>query len=327
MITAEPSGPSGAGRPPKRKKHPSKEGRVHIPEKELPADLRAIESALRRAREELPVLSSILEAYGPLLAERARLRREAPGWSGPAPVVDAERFCQGVFLLSEAGFEDMSAHLPAAAGRLITLMARSFPALAQELKALNEAIDTGALSPKVLAAAGFGEAVQVAQVNAKTLGFAAVELVRPFVERQAQDLKQIWKDLPWRQTNCPVCGGSPSMSVLRRTEDESEYIQAHGGRRFLRCSWCATEWPYKRVSCPACGCEEPDELVVLRDPARPHERADACRRCNTFLLCLDAVELIDIPDPDVAVLTMLPLALQVGEQGFRPLAEHPWSGL
>ena len=300
---------------------------MRIPERELPADLRAIETALQRAMVELPALLPILEAFGPLLVERTRLRHEAPGWSGPAPVVDAQRFCQGVFLLADAGFEDMSAHLPGAARRLLPLMARSFPALAQELNALKRAIDSGALAPEVLAAAGFGEVITVPQVNAETLSFAAAELVRPFVERQAQDLAQIVKDLPWRQTNCPVCGGSPNMSILRRTWDESEYIQAHGGRRFLRCSSCASEWPYKRVSCPACGCEEPDELVVLRDPARPHERADACRRCNTFLLCLDTGELVDIPDPDVAVLTMLPLALQARRQGFAPLAEHPWSDL
>ena len=300
---------------------------MRIPEKDLPADLRAIETALRRALVELPALSPILEAFGPLLVERTRLRHEAPGWSGPAPVVDAERFCQGVFLLADAGFEDMSAHLPGAARRLLPLMARFFPALAQELNALKAAIESGALAPEVLAAVGFGEVITVPQVNAETLGFAAAELVRPFVERQAQDLAQIVKDLPWRQTNCPLCGGSPNMSILRRIWDESEYIQSHGGRRFLRCSSCATEWPYKRVSCPACGCEEPDELVVLRDPARPHERADACRRCHTFLLCLDTGELIDIPDPDVAALTMLPLALQARRQGFAPLAEHPWSDL
>lgn len=300
---------------------------MYIPENDLPADLRAIEASLDRAREELPALNSLLEAFGPLLVERTRLRHEAPGWSGPAPVVDADRFCQGVFLLADAGFEDMSAHLPEAAHRLLPLLMRSFPALAQELNALNAAIETGALAPEVLAAAGFGEIITVPQVNAETLSFAAAELVRPFVERQAQNLAQTVKDLPWRQTNCPVCGGSPNMSILRRTYDESEYIQAHGGRRFLRCSSCASEWPYKRVSCPTCGCEEPDELVVLRDPARPHERADACHRCHTFLLCLDTGELIDLPDPDVAALTMLPLALQAHRQGFTPLAKHPWSDL
>ena len=300
---------------------------MRIPEKDLPADLRAIETALGRALLELPALSPILEAFGPLLVERTRLRHEASGWSGPAPVVDAERFCQGVFLLADAGFEDMSAHLPGAARRLLPLMARFFPALAQEVNALKAAIESGALAPEVLAAVGFGEVITVPQVNAETLGFAAAELVRPFVERQAQDLAQIVKDLPWRQTNCPLCGASPNLSILRRIRDESEYIQSHGGRRFLRCSSCATEWPYKRVSCPACGCEEPDELVVLHDPARPHERADACRRCHTFLLCLDTGELVDIPDPDVAVLTMLPLALQARRQGFAPLAENPGSDL
>ena len=300
---------------------------MRIPERELPADLRAIETALKRAMEELPTLSTILEAFGPLLVERTRLRHEAPGWSGPAPVVDAERFCQGVFLLADAGFEDMSAHLPGAARRLLPLMARFFPALTRELKALKAAIDSGALAPEVLAAIGFGETIAVPQVSAATLGFAAAELVRPFVERQAQDLMPLVKDLPWRQASCPLCGALPNLSILRRIRDDSEYIQSHGGRRFLRCSSCATEWPYKRVSCPTCGCEEPDELVVLHDPDRPHERADACRRCHTFLLCLDTGELADIPDPDVAALTMLPLALQARRQGFAPLAEHPWSDL
>jgi FdhE protein len=162
-------------------------------------------------------------------------------------------------------------------------------------------------------------------VSEQTLNFAAAELVRPFVERQAQDLAAQVKGLPWPQTCCPVCGGAPNMSVLRKIGDHTEFIQAHGGRRFLRCSCCSTEWTHKRVSCPGCGCEEPDELVVLRDPARPHERADACRRCKAFVLCLDAGELAEIPDLDVAALTMLPLGIQARGEGYAPLAEHPWS--
>lgn len=298
---------------------------------ETPAALRCIETALSRASRDIPALTPLLEAFGPLLAERARLRQAAPGWTGPALVIDAERFSQGVFVLAQTefggGFEDMSAHLPEAARTLLPVMARSFPAIAAELAALGAAIESGAISPQALAGAGFGESAEAPGVSQPTLAFAASELVRPFVERQAQDLNALVKDLPWRQSCCPVCGGAPNMSVLRRKEDESEFIQAKGGQRFLRCSCCTTEWTHKRVSCPACGCEEPDEMVILRDPARPFERADACKRCKAFVLCLDSGEMVDVPDADVAALTMLPLELQARQQGYKPLAEHPWSGL
>ena len=300
---------------------------------ETPAALRCIETALSRAQKELPALSPLLDAFGPLLAARARLRLAAPGWTGPELVIDAERFSQGAFVLAQTefggGFEDMSAHLPKAAETLLPVMARSFPAIAGELALLGAAIESGALAPQELAAAGFGEppAAPVPGVSEQTLNFAASELVRPFVERQAQDLAALVEALPWHQAHCPVCGGAPNMSVLRRTTSDSEFIQANGGRRFLRCSCCATQWTYKRVSCPACGCEEPDELVLLRVPARQHERADACTRCKAFVLCLNSVELSEVPDLDVAALTMLPLEVQAKKQGYTPLAEHPWSGL
>lgn len=298
---------------------------------ETPAALRNIERALSRANTDIPALAPLLAAFGPLLAERARLREAAPGWTGPALVIDADRFSLGAFVLAQTevggGFEDMSAHLPKAARTLLPIMARSFPAIAAELSALGAAIESGTLAPLALAAAGFGDPVAVPGVSEQTLNFAAAELVRPFVERQAQDLAAQVKGLPWPQTCCPVCGGAPNMSVLRKIGDDTEFIQAHGGRRFLRCSSCSTEWTHKRVSCPGCGCEEPDELVVLRDPARVHERADACKRCKAFLLCLDAGELAEIPDLDVAALTMLPLEIQARNEGYTPLAEHPWSSL
>ncbi|MBU1042203.1 MAG: formate dehydrogenase accessory protein FdhE [Proteobacteria bacterium] len=300
-------------------------------EVETPAALRCIETALSRAVKDIPALTPLLEAFGPLLTERARLRQTAPGWTGPALSIDAERFNQGAFVLAQTefggGFEDMSELLPEAARTLLPVMARSFPAIAEELTTLGAAIESGALTPQALAGAGFGESVEVPGVSPMTLNFAASELVRPFVERQAEDLAAMVKVLPWNQAHCPVCGGAPNMSVLRRKEDESEFIQAKGGQRFLRCSCCTTEWKHKRVSCPACGCEEPDELLNLRDPARAHERADACSRCKAFVLCLDTAELAELPDLDVAALTMLPLEIQTRQQGYKPLAEHPWSSL
>ena len=302
---------------------------VLIPE--VPAAPHNIEASLARAAREIPALAPLLEAFGPLFAERALLREAAPGWRGAPPAIDAERFSQGVFVMAQtefgAGFEDMSAELPEAARTLLPVMAKSFPALAAELDVLAQALSSGALAPEQLAAAGFGGPAELPGMPEQTLRFAAAELVRPFVERQARDLAALVQALPWHQASCPVCGGAPNMSALRRKEDDSEFIKAKGGQRFLRCSCCATEWTHKRVSCPGCGCEEPEELVILRDPARPHERADACTRCKSFVLCLDAGELVDVPDLDVAALTMLPLEVQTREQGYAPLAGHPWSEL
>ncbi len=289
--------------------------------------VRAIETALSRAQTELPALQPLLDAFGPLLAAQARIFETAPGWQGTPPAVDQERFCQGVFLLADTGFEDMSAQLPAAAKELLPVMAAAFPALAQEFAALQAALDSGALAPAALAAAAFGQELSLPGVDAGTTAFAAAELARPFLRRQAEDLLGLVKGLPWQQNYCPVCGAAPNMSELRRVDEDNEFIKAHGGRRFLRCSCCASEWTHKRVACPACGCVEPEDLVVLRDPERPFERADACNRCKAFVLCLDSGELVDIPSPDVAALTMLPLEFQAREQGFVPLGLHPWSDL
>ncbi len=286
---------------------------------------RILDDAARYAGQ-VPALEALFAGFGPVLAEQARLRAEAPGWKGDLPAVDSERFCQGVFLLADAGFQDVSPELPAAAVRLLPVMEQAFPALAGELAALGKALAEGSLEPEMVTRAAFSETpLHVPGVSGETLRFAAAELVRPFIERQARDLLPLVAELPWRRGMCPICGGAPNFSLLRKVREESEFIQAHGGQRLMHCSVCSTQWRCKRVSCPACGNEEPDELFNLRVEGRPFERADICKKCKTFVLCLDTVEFVDIPDLDVAALAMLPLELRVRKEGYAPLAGHPWS--
>ena len=286
---------------------------------------RILDQAARYAGE-MPALESVFAAFSPLLAERARLRAEAPGWKGDLPVVNAERFCQGAFLLADSGFQDMSPELPAAAARLLPVMSQCFPALADELTILGKALAEGGLEPELLTRVAFSDAsVEVPGVSSEALRFASSELVKPFIERQAQDLLPLVAELPWRRSMCPVCGGAPNFSVLRKVRDESEFIQAHGGQRLMHCAVCSSDWRCKRVSCPTCGNEEPDELFNLRVEGRPFERADVCKKCKTYVLCLDTVEFVEIPDSEVAALAMLPLDLLVRKEGYTPMAAHPWS--
>ena len=133
---------------------------------EVPAAVRSIQSSLARAAQDIPALVPLLDAFGPLFVERARLRLELPGWQGQPPAVDAERFSQGAFVLADSGFEDMSALLPLAVKALLPVLAQSFPALAAEFAVLDRAIESGALAPGQLAAAGFGDiGIQVVRLS------------------------------------------------------------------------------------------------------------------------------------------------------------------
>lgn len=292
-----------------------------------------IEATLARALGENPALEPLAKAFGPLLIARDLRRQDAPGWRGPLPPLDAEAFSAGRPLLPEAEFQYPGQDFQKALLALIRVAGNGFPGLARELAALEAALQGGTITPEALWDAAFGGAasggpvVAVQGVEPGTLAFVAAEAARPFVARQAQDLLAAARELPWPGALCPVCGGAPHMSVLRKVAADEDFITGHGGKRFLRCSCCAAEWTHKRVSCPSCGCGDPEELVVLRDPERPFERVDACKRCQGFLLCLDSAELVAVPHADAAALLMVALEARAVAQGFHPLAAHVWSGL
>src|SRR5437588_939572 len=66
---------------------------------------------------------------------------------------------------------------------------------------------------------------------------------------------------------CPRCSGRPQVGVLRQ--------QGDGARRSLICALCATEWPYRRIVCPACGEESVDKLPVYVAEQLGHVRVEA----------------------------------------------------
>ena len=54
---------------------------------------------------------------------------------------------------------------------------------------------------------------------------------------------------------CPTCKARPQAAVLRPEGD--------GGKRFLLCSLCLTEWEFRRILCPICGEERLSEASSL----------------------------------------------------------------
>ena len=90
---------------------------------------------------------------------------------------------------------------------------------------------------------------------------------------------------------CPICDAKPQVAVLRPEGD--------GGKRFLVCSFCMTEWEFRRVLCPVCGQEDHTKLPRYTAEGISAVRVEACESCHSYLKSVDltldghAVPLVD----------------------------------
>jgi len=107
--------------------------------------------------------------------------------------------------------------------------------------------------------------------------FYARVLLQPFAEYLASRGSGV--AIAGEGSRCPFCNARPVAGVLRP--------EGHGAKRWLACSLCSTEWPYRRVLCPGCGEEDKDKLPVYTAGEFPAARLDACDTCQTYLKSID----------------------------------------
>ena len=109
---------------------------------------------------------------------------------------------------------------------------------------------------------------------------------------------------------CPFCSAWPVAGVLRG--------EGEGAKRWLLCSLCSTEWPFRRVLCPGCGEEDRDKLPIYTAAEFGSVRVDACDTCKTYLKSVDltkdghAVPVVD----EIATVT---LNIWAEEHGYSKL--------
>ncbi len=117
---------------------------------------------------------------------------------------------------------------------------------------------------------------------------------RAFLEPVVTSIAQADSSQPtdWTQNSCFACGGPPQLAVIRDLPDAV-------GSRSLSCSMCATEWRFRRLTCPNCGETEADKLPVHTAESIAHVRVDACTACSRYIKTVDlrkngtAVPLVD----------------------------------
>jgi len=112
---------------------------------------------------------------------------------------------------------------------------------------------------------------------------------------------------------CPLCGGKPQVGALRQEGD--------GGKRSLICSLCGTEWPYRRIVCPACGEGDVHKLAVYTAEEFSHVRVEACESCHSYIKTVDLTK-DGHAVPVVDELATIPLNLWATEHGYIKLQNN-----
>jgi FdhE protein len=112
---------------------------------------------------------------------------------------------------------------------------------------------------------------------------------------------------------CPVCGGRPQVAVLRPEGD--------GGKRFLVCSFCLTEWEFRRILCPICGEEDHAKLPRYAAEGVSAVRVEACDACHYYLKGVD-MTVDGLAVPLVDEVATAPLDLWAGEHGYAKISRN-----
>lgn len=133
----------------------------------------------------------------------------------------------------------------------------------------------------------------------------AAILVQPYAELLAA--KQATPPAVIEGNLCPKCSARPVAGVLR--------VEGDGGKRFLLCSFCGSEWEFRRILCAYCGETRESSLPVFVAEKFPHLRVEACDTCRH---CLRTVDLTKDGNaiPVVDDLAAIPLALWAEEYGY-----------
>jgi len=123
--------------------------------------------------------------------------------------------------------------------------------------------------------------------------------VRACLQPVAENLQlQLSRDANYYGSACPACGGLPQVAVLRP--------EGEGSSRWLQCSFCWCEWPFRRLVCAWCGEEDKEKLPRYSNEEWPYVHVEACDTCKHYLKAIDmSIDGFAVPIVDEAALAVL----------------------
>jgi len=150
------------------------------------------------------------------------------------------------------------------------------------------------------------EIAQEKKIDFTLFSFLVFQSFSPFLESYAEHLKDHIKLGDWLRGYCPFCGREPLMARLDKET----------GRKWLFCSLCRTEWPFRRLECPFCGNNNQESLRYFYSKDEGVYRVDVCDRCKRYTKTIDARKAESLRNLFVEDLATLLLDMVAEKEGF-----------
>lgn len=273
-----------------------------------------IKKAVAAVKAERPAYRELLDFYEKLfLAQEASKERVAPQPIKVSEELLSTKKEQGFPIIGPGDFTIDLKESEALLREICRLAVTANEALAAAGSRILDALDRSGLDARTFLSkifsedkAYFEEVSENIGVDEKMQVFFAYSSVRPSVLVCAQDLAAYLRtDKPWEYGYCPVCGGQPVLSVLKKE-----------GERSLLCGFCSHQWHTKRLYCPFCGNRDHKKLHYFFSEEERAYRVDVCESCKKYLKTVDIREIQHPFYPQLEQVSTLHLDLLAQEQGL-----------
>ena len=305
---------------------------------------RRVRETVARQREEKPVLGELLDSFEPLWIARAqeqqRLEEEFAREGIALPQRDDKLSSEGISLLAGADLSGLWPHIVACFRRYQPIFAdndRLLPGraavetffasqedtpLAQDLVRAVMDADT-----ERLAALSGLEGLEAASLVASSEFCLSTVLRALTVNLVSSDDEETNHWPLWTQGYCPVCGRLPVMDWLGKGyEDKNNpFLTTGGGRKFLHCGLCGSDWRFRRAICPACGADKKGCMETFYASTNQAEHVSWCSECKKYCVGLDLRGISPVPDLDIMAFCMLPLDMLAAKRDLVPMCRTSWN--
>lgn len=283
----------------------------------------AIEHSIDRVIERTPHVANLLNAFRPILLEKARLLRLMQDHRVTF-TPDAIKFQGGISLIQQ-----FPLIFPDDPWKLIALsisraIPQGFPALYEEMRLLEGQIDTGELDCYDFFQESSTEEDDLqlmtwavkCSVSTAALGLFLRVVESVILSKRAADMREILAPLAWDRGYCPVCASMPMLAVTREQ-----------GQQWLQCSRCSHEWKFARLTCPACAHAAPEDTTFLYVEGKPEEQAFVCDNCQKYLITTHQTGSLQRQCPEILAISMAHLDLILQDKGYSQMAICDWNTL